>query len=135
MARQTAPTTAVRTAKEVIDQAINDNRFDKWILYGFAVAFGGIGMTVLLWSVWKGEAVAAVCGGLTTGLFWPAARMAERIRKQNLAIRLMEQPLSKAETADEVARGTATVLHRGVRSQCHVARGCHVQLVSAPSYG
>jgi hypothetical protein len=105
MAKQAAPTSvSARTAKEVIDQAIDDNRFDKWVLYGFAIVFGVVGMSVLLWSVGKGEAVAAVCGSLTAGLFWPAARMAERIRKQNLAIRLMEQPLSKAETADEAAR-------------------------------
>jgi hypothetical protein len=105
MHRQSSPgPTVVRTAKEVIDQAIQDNRFDKWLLYGFAVAFGAVGLTVLLWSVWKGEAIVAVCGSITTGLFWPAARMAERLRKQNLAIRLMEHPLSKTETAEEAAR-------------------------------
>jgi hypothetical protein len=37
-------------------------------------------------------------------LFWPSMSSARRIRKENIAIRLLEAPLSRADTAKEAAQ-------------------------------
>ena len=37
-------------------------------------------------------------------LFYPAMRKARRIREQNIAIRLLEIPLTNSRTAEEAAR-------------------------------
>ena len=92
-----------RPAKEVIDQAIVDNRFSEWLLYVFAVLFIVVGLLVLIWGAYKGEAMVAMAGTIASLLFLPAMTSARRTRKENIAIRLLEAPLSRADTAKEAA--------------------------------
>ena len=42
-------------------------------------------------------------GGIASALFFPAMRQARQIRRENIAIRLLERPLSMAETSHEAA--------------------------------
>ena len=74
------PASPPRTAEQVIDQAISENKFSAYLLYGFALA-----------------------GGVASGLFWPAMNQARQIRRENIAIRLLERPLSMADTSNEAA--------------------------------
>jgi hypothetical protein len=92
-----------RSPKQVIDQAIKDNRYSEWILYGFAVAFVLAGMTALIWGMVRGEGVIAVAGAIAGGLFFPAMYQAREIRRENIAIRLLESPLNMAATSKEAA--------------------------------
>jgi hypothetical protein len=92
-----------RTAKEVIDQAITENRVNEYLLYGFAIVFVLSGVTALICGMIWEAGVVALAGGIGSSLFFPAMYLAHKIRRENIAIRLLEAPLSKAETSDEAA--------------------------------
>ncbi len=89
--------------KAIIDKAIDENRFGERLLYGFACSFVFAGLGLLVGGYLKGDGVIALAGGIASGLFWPAMREAKEIRNTNLAIRLLEDPLSRAETSSEAA--------------------------------
>ena len=92
-----------RTAKQVIDQDINDNKHGEYILYGFAIVFVLCGMFALVVGVYRGEGLVALAGGIASALFLPAIHQARQIRREYIAIRLLERPLSMAETSHEAA--------------------------------
>lgn len=93
----------IRTVREIIDQAIAENRAGERLQYGFAVVFLLGGISVIIWAAIKEANVFAFVGFLTTALFWPAMSSVRRIRKESVAIRLLEAPLSRADTAREAA--------------------------------
>ena len=92
-----------RVAKLVIDQAIRENRRWEWVCLGMTVGFAAVGLGVLIVGAANGDGLIALSGAVTSGLFWPAFRAADDIRRANIAIRLMEIPLSRARTADQAA--------------------------------
>jgi hypothetical protein len=92
-----------RTAQEVIDQAVRENRFGEFFLYALAGLFAAVGLSVLVWGMFHREALISVAGSVATALFWPAMTSARRTRKESLAIRLLESPLSRADTAKDAA--------------------------------
>ena len=94
---------AARSAKEVIDQAIRDNRVSEWMLYCFSIATFAVGLAVLVAGALKGNAGISIAGTISGGLFVPAMNAARKIRRENIAIRLLEAPLSRADTAKEAA--------------------------------
>jgi hypothetical protein len=94
---------ASRSASEVIDLAIRENRRSEWLLYFFAILFATVGLSVLVCGVVRGEPVSTVAGVVASTLFWPAMTSARRTRKENIAIRLLEAPLSRADTAKDAA--------------------------------
>ena len=90
-----------RTAKLVIDQAIKENRTGESLCYGLAITFVCTGVAVIGRSFFVEQAIwTTLIGAVVSGLFWPAISSARQIRRENLAIRLLEFPLSKAETAE-----------------------------------
>jgi hypothetical protein len=93
----------IRTALEVINQAISENKLGERLLYGFAVAFATIGLFVIVWAAINRSNIVSVVGLLTSALFWPAMSSVRRTRKENIAIRLLETPLSRADTAKDAA--------------------------------
>jgi hypothetical protein len=110
-----------RSAQEVIDQAIHENRAGEWLCYAFAIVFVVVGIGVLIWGAIAGQVVVSVAGSIASILFWPAMREARQIRKENIAIRLLEAPLSKADTATAAAQAlrdafTAVFVGKGNRS-------------------
>jgi hypothetical protein len=92
----------------VIDKAISENQLGELLLYGLAGTFASIGSFVLVWATLHGESLVAVAGSIASSLFWPAIRSARQTRKESIAIRLLEAPLSRADTAKEAA----DMLHR-----------------------
>jgi hypothetical protein len=54
--------------------------------------------------VFQGQQIIAASGAVATGLFYPAMRLARGIRQQNMAIRLLEIPLTNSRTAEEAAK-------------------------------
>jgi hypothetical protein len=77
----------------------------------------------LIHAVFEGSGVQALAGAVSSALFVPAMMMAKGIRRQNLAIRLLEAALSRAETAQEAAQAI-----RSAFTEVFVAQG--KQLVS-----
>ena len=92
-----------RSAKDIIDDALRDNRFSERLLYGFACMFVGVGLAVLIWAMLEQKELAALAGSMATILFWPAMRAARQTRRENIAIRLLEAPLERADTTKEAA--------------------------------
>ena len=93
----------VRTAKEIIDEAIQENRFAGYILYGLAIVFVLVGLSVLIYGVMNSDNISKLLGVVSSALFWPSMTAARRTRKENIAIRLLEAPLSRADTAKEAS--------------------------------
>ncbi len=92
-----------RTAKEIIDEAISENRIAGNILYGFAITFVFVGLSVLIFGAVNSDPVSTILGAVSSSLFWPSMTAARRTRKENIAIRLLEAPLSRADTAREAS--------------------------------
>ena len=93
----------MRTATEVIDQAIQENRVPEYLLYGFAVVFVLTGEFLIGWSIYFHYPWGALGGVGLNGLAWPAYMETRRIRKENVMLRTLEIALSKAHTAKEAA--------------------------------
>ncbi len=87
----------------MIDQAIKENRFGEWLCYSFASIFVLVGVTVIIAGAVQGEGFVSIAGSIASVLFWPAMLQARQIRKENMAIRLLEAPLSLAATAEAAA--------------------------------
>ena len=92
-----------RTPRQVIDQAIQDNKPSEYLLYAFAIVFVLCGMFALVAGVLRKEGLVALAGGVGSALFIPAMSQARQIRRENIAIRLLESPLGMAETSQEAA--------------------------------
>lgn len=97
-----------RTAKEVIDDAISENLTAAWIMYGFAILFVLVGLGVLVNGVITQNPTSSILGVVASSLFWPSMSAARRTRKENIAIRLLEAPLSRADTA----KSASEMLHK-----------------------
>jgi hypothetical protein len=94
----------MRTAEETISQAIKENRFPEFLLYAFAIIFVVTG-EVLIWSAIEHDHALGAIGGVgLNGLAWPAFAQTRELRRENLMLRMLEIPLSKAQTADEAAK-------------------------------
>lgn len=94
----------MRTAKEVIDQAIKDNRGPEYLLYTFASIFVLLGSALIIAAIYNKASINAIAGVALNGLAWPAVQMTREIRQQNLMLRMLEVPLLKANTAAEAAK-------------------------------
>ncbi len=95
---------APRNARQVIDQLINENRKWEWFCFVTPCVFvlAGVGVIPRALFVTQSE-VLTVMGGSCNFLIWPSLSHARRIRKENQALRLLEIPLSKAETVEAAA--------------------------------
>jgi hypothetical protein len=93
-----------RTAEEVITQAIKENRKLEYLLCAFAVVFVIAGLTLVGVFIASGGAIAGLGGLGLNGLAWPAYRQTSKLRQENLMLRLLEVPLSRAKTSDEAAK-------------------------------
>ncbi len=93
----------VRSATDIIDQAIRENRAAEILLYILALAVVAVGSVVLISGVISDNGVVTIAGAISNALFVPAMYFARRIRSENIAIRLLEAPLSRADTAQEAA--------------------------------
>ena len=95
---------APRTAKQVIDQLIKENRWWEWFCFISVCVFLLVGVAVIVRAMLVNQSdVLTIVGGARNLHIWPALVHARRIRKENQAMRLLEIPLSEAETADKAA--------------------------------
>jgi hypothetical protein len=94
----------MRTVRDIIDQAIAENRIPEYILYTFACLFVLTGEALIAVAIYNKVGMDAVLGVALNGLAWPAYRATRAIRAENLMLRMLEVPLMKAQTADEAAK-------------------------------
>jgi len=101
-----------RSAKEVIDNAIQENRTNEYLLYLFALLFVALGTTSFVYSVLNGHWALSIGSAIESGLFYPALSAVQKIRRENQKIRLLELPLTNAKTVDEAASALREVFVR-----------------------
>ena len=92
-----------RTATEVINQAIHENQLGLHLLYVLACLLVIVGSIVILTGVFTKSAIVTIAGCVASALFIPAMSYARIIRRENVALRLLEAPLSRTDTAKETA--------------------------------
>jgi hypothetical protein len=98
------PQTRTRSIEQIIDQALRENRTGETFLYVCSAILVLVGAVALLYGVWTRQPISTVGGVCSSALFLPAMNFASKIRRQNVAIRLLEAPLMLATTAEEAAR-------------------------------
>jgi hypothetical protein len=94
---------ASRTASDVIDQAIRENRFSERLCYALIIVFVSLGAAVIITGICYKAWELAGAGAVPAALFWPAMNHARGIRRENMMIRLLEVPLMTARTAESAA--------------------------------
>ncbi len=94
----------MREVHAIIDDAILENRLGEYLLYALSTILVGAGAFSLVWAVVHNQGVPALAGAVSSSLFVPAMMAARNMRKENLALRVLEVPLSNATTAEEAAR-------------------------------
>lgn len=92
-----------RQPSEIINQAISENKATWRLLYTFASLVIVIGLSVLVWAIVNQQRVAGIVGFLIALLFWPAFNLIRKTQKEDLAIRILEVPLNRADTAKRAA--------------------------------
>jgi hypothetical protein len=92
-----------RSAYDVINAALGENRPNEYILYGFAILFVILGTGAFVFSMLSHQWTLSIGAALESGLFYPAMRQVDKIRHENQKIRMLEIPLGNAKTADEAA--------------------------------
>jgi hypothetical protein len=93
-----------RTTEQIIKESIEHNRPVERLLYAFSVGIFLVGAASLVGGLYQGELILTIIGPIASALFIPAMKWANKIRQQNFSIRLLEIPLSKAETSEEAAK-------------------------------
>ncbi|MCE2029726.1 hypothetical protein [Sessilibacter corallicola] len=111
----------IRSAKQVIDQAILENKIPEYMLYIFSVFLffsGGY--------IYFSDENALLATVLEVTVI-PAIAMTKKFRERNMALRLMEIPLSNAQTAEEAARALKEVYMTMYNSQTNIFGGKNEQ--------
>lgn len=94
--------TAERSVQAVIDEAIAEGRRWERLCYALVVFFILLGSVVLVVGVVRESGLVALAGSVFAGLFWPALRYADGVRRDLVRTRMYEMALAKAKTADEM---------------------------------
>jgi hypothetical protein len=112
-----------RTATEIINNAINENRFGEHLRYLFSCVTFFVGIVVLGVGAYQGQPIIAASGTVAAALFYPAMRLARGIREQNMAIRLLEIPLTNSKTAEEATKILNEFFSSTIRSKSAPKKG------------
>jgi hypothetical protein len=93
-----------RSAKSVIDQAIRDNLWWEQLCFWSAATLIVVGLSAIVRAMLVNQSAdITLAGAIANILFWPALQLGQRVRKENMAMRLLEIPLGKAETEEAAA--------------------------------
>jgi hypothetical protein len=90
-----------RSAQEIIDTAIRENRTNEYVLYAIAIVFIVLGAGAFIYSLIARQWTLSIASALELALFYPAMKAAQGIRTENQKITLLEISLSNSKTADE----------------------------------
>lgn len=106
-----------RSAKAVIDDAIRENRVATFILYTLAIVFACVGLWVLIQGTVNKDIGTSIFGTISSAFCWPSMTAARRTRIENIAIRLLETPLSRTDTGKEAAEMLNVLVHNILENQ------------------
>lgn len=91
------------SAYTAIDKVIQENRPAEWLLYIVSVLIVATGIFTIVFGTLKEQALLALVGSVPSAMIFPALWMARDIRRENMAIRLLEVPLRMAQSSEEAA--------------------------------
>jgi hypothetical protein len=115
-----------RSAREIIDQVISENKTSERLLYFFAALFAVLGVGIVVLGAVKNQQTIALAGSIAAGLFWPTMRLARQTRRENIAIRLLEAPLGRAETAKQAAETVQRLVEEMLQDKTPLVDGLGV---------
>jgi hypothetical protein len=92
-----------RDPREVINDAILENRSWERVCLGLVVGFSTVGLALAVTGAALNNGLVSLSGTLFGALFWPAFRSASNTKKENQLLRLLEITLGKAGTSKEAA--------------------------------
>ena len=93
-----------RSPKDVIDQAIREGRTGLLLAYLSIVVSLTFGVGGLVQASVSQQPLVAVIGGVLSICIWPSMSYALQVRRETIALRLLEIPLSQTRTAEEAAK-------------------------------
>ena len=99
-----------RTAQEVIDHAVRENRPGLVLCYALIGICAAAGVFVLIWGAMTREGLVALASAVPGLLLVPLVKNAREILRHNQMVRLLEVPLSKAVTSEEATRALRDLL-------------------------
>lgn len=102
----------VRSAEDVIDEAISDNLWWERLCYGLVIVFGTTGVAAIVAGFMKESGTISLSGTGPIVLLWPLLRFIERVRNDNIRIRMHELALAKAKTTNEMVAILREVFNR-----------------------
>jgi hypothetical protein len=94
----------MRTEREVINDAIAENRVPEYLLYGFAILFVITGEALIGAAIYNGSGLTAIAGVALNALAWPAYRATREVRLNNMMLRMLEVPLMKTKSDLEASK-------------------------------
>jgi hypothetical protein len=97
------PKPTPRDPREVINDAIRENRAWERVCLGLVVGFASVGLGLAVTGAALNNGLVSLSGTLFGALFWPAFRSASDTKKENQLLRLLEITLGQAKTSKEAA--------------------------------
>ena len=92
---------ALRTPRNVINEALRETAgWDTICWYG-VILFGLTGVVTILGSLLAGSPLTAIAGTVPAGLCWPCIHYASTIKRGNVALRMLELALDQAKSAEQ----------------------------------
>ena len=104
-----------RTAQQVIESALKENRFSEIALYACILLLFLVGLAIVLWTVWLNQAWASTCGPAISLLVIPMLKQLRDIRQEKLKLRLIEVPLGIATTEKAAAAAIVRIFEQGLK--------------------
>lgn len=92
-----------RTAGQIISEALAENSRQVALLNRMAFLILFAALFLIGWGTYREWWVSAAIGGGTTAFCVRPFQLANKIRRENMMMRLLEVPLANAETAQEAA--------------------------------
>jgi hypothetical protein len=99
-----------RTTKDVIDQAIDENKATERLYASLTLLLTLTGAVSLLWAVKHDRPMFALGAILIIALSYFPLHVIRKTRRENLAIRLLEVPLNRANSASDAALAVSIFL-------------------------
>lgn len=93
-----------RSPRSVINDAIKETAGFNSLCYWGLVVFGSVGVFAIVVGVCRGDPWLGGLGTIPAGLCWPALHYAILIRKQNVALRMLELSLDDVKSANEALK-------------------------------
>jgi hypothetical protein len=102
----------VRTPKEVIDNAIQENAKWDWARYLMAGFFTLTAIGALVVGVWINEGWPVAAGAAATAGAWRSIRFVHDVWATNISLRMIELSLSDKRTAKDALNDLRAIYRR-----------------------